>query len=170
LKLKLGSIAIETQKCRAAFKAAPKAILAWHCHHEILVEPLTEPAENRIRFILSGKSEHEQALRLHLFRPFRGPIPAKLNKANADWQKAYADRQKAYADRQKAHADRQKADADWQKAHADWQKAYADRQKAHADWQKAYADRQKAHADLFHEKQCKNCPWDGKTIFPNEAA
>ena len=163
MKLKLGSIEVEAAKCRKAWKAAPKAILAWHCHHEILIEPLTDPAENRIRFILSSKGEHEQALRLHLFRPFRGPIPAKLNKAHADRQKADADWQKADADRQKADADRQKADADWQKADADWKKA-------DADWKKADADWKKADADLFHEKQCKNCPWDGKTIFPKEAA
>jgi|SRR5690348_13566567 len=108
---------------------------------------------------------------------------ADYQKAYADWQKAYADYEKADADRQKAYADRQKAVADWQKAVADrqkavadWQKAVADRQKAYADYEKAYADYQKADADwqkadaelaiLVHPHVCKNCPWDGSTIFP----
>jgi hypothetical protein len=31
----------------------------WHVHHEILVEPLTEPIENRIAYIKSDKSPEE---------------------------------------------------------------------------------------------------------------
>jgi len=129
-KLKLGSIADEAAACRKAWAAHPKAILAWHCHHEILIEKLTEPAENRIAYILRDKPEHEQALRLHLFRPFRGPLPAQLKKATAEWHKA---------------------DAEWHKADAEWHKATA-------EWHKA-------GAVIAHKKQCKNCPWDGKTIF-----
>ncbi len=84
---------------------------------------------------------------MHLFRPFRGPLPAKLKKADADWEKAYAD---------------------WKKAGADWQKAGADWEKAYADWQKAYDDWKKAGAEIAHKKQCKGCPWNGKTIFVRE--
>ena len=155
MKFKLNSVPEEAAACRKAFEGFKVGGFVLHCHHAILGETLTEDAENRITYILSSKSEHERALRLHLFRP----VPEKLLKKF----------KKAYADRQKAYADRQKADADWQKASADRQKAYADWQKADADWQKAYADWQKAYADLVklvHNKLCKNCPWDGKTIFP----
>jgi hypothetical protein len=181
---KLGSIADEAALCRKAFAKVKVGAFTLHCHHEVLGETLTEDAEDRISYILSTKPEHEQALRLRLFRPAsqiqlkkfnkayadRQKAYADWQKAYADWQKAYADRQKAYADRQKAYADRQKAYADWQKADADWQKEDADWQKEDADRQKAYADRQKAYADLaalVHDKVCySNCPWNGKTIFP----
>jgi len=149
MKLKLNSIKEEEAiACRKAFKDFSVGSFVLHCHHEQLGETLTEPAENRIAYILESKPEHEQALRLHLFRPVQEKQLKKYKKAYADWQKAYAD---------------------WQKADADRQKADADRQKAYADWQKAYADRQKANADLaqfVHKKLCKNCPWNGKTIFP----
>ena len=167
--MKLNSIAVEAAACRKAFKGSKIADAVLHCHHKVLYELLTEPAENRINFILSMKPEHERALRLHLFRPVsKSKITSltrkhsAIKKADADWQKADADWQKAYADWQKAHADRRKADADRQKAYADWQKA-------DADWQKADADRQKAYADLgalIHPHVCKNCVWNGKTIFP----
>ena len=98
-ELKLGSIAAEAAACRKAFAKVKPGAFVLHCHHEILGETLTEPAENRIAYILSSKPEHEQALRLRLFRP------VSASHAYADRQKAAADEQKAYADRQKAYAD-----------------------------------------------------------------
>jgi hypothetical protein len=150
--LKLNSIDEEAAACRKAFKNVKVGAFAWHCHHEQLIELLSELAENRIAFILRSKSQHEQALRLRLFRPFKGKIPLKLKKAKADCQKAYADWEKAIMD--------------WQKAKADWEKVKVDSRKAIMDWQKAKADWWKIDADTTHKKQCKNCPWDGRTIFP----
>jgi hypothetical protein len=171
--LKLNSIDEEAAACRKAFKNVKVGALVWHCHHEQLIEPLTKLAENRIAFILRSKSQHEQALRLHLFRPFKGKIPSKLKKIIADWEKADADWEKAKANLwqakanwEKVDADRQKADADWEKVKVDSRKAIADWQKAKADWWKAKADWWKADADATHKRQCKNCPWDGRTIFP----
>jgi hypothetical protein len=176
-RLKLLSIAEEAAACRKAFQKVQVGAFVLHCHHEVLGEKLREPAENRIVYILQSKSQHEQALRLRLFRPVsdaqlkkfglkayadRQKAYADWQKADADWQKADADRQKAYADWQKADADRQKAYADWQKADADWQKADADRQKAYADWQKADADRQKACADwqkAYADRQKAYADW-----------
>ena len=52
----------------------------WHLHHEILCEPLTEPLENRLRYIREVKSRNETpeqvALRLRLIRPIVGTLPA----------------------------------------------------------------------------------------------
>ena len=67
--MKIGTIEQELAKCRAAFEAHPGATWAWCCHHEVHCEKLTEPYENRIRFILSDKSESERAVRLCNFRP-----------------------------------------------------------------------------------------------------
>ena len=68
-KITLLSIAEEAIACREAFRGVSDTAVVWLCHHEKLFEQLTEPAENRIAHILSDKPEHEQALRLRLFRP-----------------------------------------------------------------------------------------------------
>ena len=173
MTLVLKSIEEEAEDCRKAFEGVEIGSLVLHCHHEILSERLSESAENRIGYILDHKSQNEQALRLRLFRPVSQDV---INRST--------DRQKAYADCQKADADCRKADAAWQKAYAAWQKAYADSQRAYADCWKAdaaredaYVDLQKAYADLrkacvklgtlVHLDVCKDCPWDGQTIFPS---
>jgi vacuolar-type H+-ATPase subunit H len=44
-------------------------IYGWNIHHSILVEPLSEPIENRIQFIIKHKDESEQVVRLKNMRP-----------------------------------------------------------------------------------------------------
>ena len=63
----------------------------WCVHHEVRLEHLTEPVENRVAYIRSGKAAHEVETRLRAMRPVVGPLPPALQKASADWQKAYAD-------------------------------------------------------------------------------
>jgi hypothetical protein len=127
--LKLGTIAQEAKACRKAFKDIEMGALVRHCHHEILCETLTEPAENRIAYILSGKPENEQALRLRLFRPIvcSHAWPVRLQKADADWEKA------------------------------------------DADWEKAYYAFSVQYAASPHAKDCPDCTWNGRTIFPSVA-
>ena len=40
----------------------------WHIHHDQLLEPLTEPLKNRIKFIKKNKPKHEIKLRLKLLK------------------------------------------------------------------------------------------------------
>ena len=152
-------------------------------HHDQFAEILTEPIENRIRFIVEEKNPSEIPTRLKWIQPY---IPLPESQAWTDWQKAWtawqkacadsakacADSEKAWTDWQKACADSAKACADsakawtdWQKAHADSAKACADSEKAWADWQKAHADWQKAQEPLFMAAH-PDCPWNGKTLFP----
>ena len=65
---KIGTIQEEVELCRTAFTTYPST-WAWCCHHEIHCEPLTEPFENRIQYILLEKWENEQAIRFRNFRP-----------------------------------------------------------------------------------------------------
>jgi hypothetical protein len=115
--------------------------LYWHIHHDILLEPLTEPIENRIQFIKVNKPKNEVETRLRLMKPVRGKLP-KLDKACAEWGKACAE---------------------WGKARAEWDKACAEWDKARAEWDKACAD---PKVLALHAKECPDCPWDGRTIFP----
>ena len=180
MTLVLKSIEEEAEDCRKAFEGVEIGSLVLHCHHEVLSERLSESAENRIAYILDYKSQNEQALRLRLFRPVSQDVinrSTNRQKAYADCQKADADCRKADAARQDAYVYSQKAYADCRKAYADYQKADADLQKAAADYQKADAELDKADADLrkacvelgtlVHLDVCKDCPWDGQTIFPS---
>ncbi len=146
-RLQLGTIEEEAALCRAAWATSKGGELAVHCHHEIELESLIGPAEDRIVYILRCKAEDERALRLRLFRP------ANTELFTSEMRKAYADRQKADADYMA------KADADY----ADWQKAFAYWQKADDAWQKAAAD-----SGIAHDRLCSqpDCPWNGHTIFP----
>ena len=143
MDMMLKSIEEEAADCRAAFANVPVGALAWHVHHDVLVEPLALSAEARISYILNHKPEQEQALRLHLFRPVTGPLPPELDKASAELGKA--------------SAEWHKASAEWYKARAAWGKACAEWGNACAEWDKACAE--------WHRQQCPDCPWDGQTIF-----
>lgn len=159
MALRLGTIEEERAACEKAFKGVPVGALAWHCHHDQLIERLSEPAENRIAFILKNKPEGERALRLHLFRPVKTQdlppelqaadakcraVDAKCRAVDAEWRAADAKRQAAYAKRQAAYAEWRAADVKWREAYAELQEAYAEK----------------------HSKECKDCPWDGHTILP----
>ena len=54
---------------------------AWHVHHELLFEALTEPIENRIAYIKEAKPKYEIETRLRLLKPILGPMPDKITKA-----------------------------------------------------------------------------------------
>ena len=93
--MKLLSIAREAAACRAAWKDST-AKYAWHLHHEVLIEGLTEPAANRIAYILRYKPKHEQALRLRLFRPASDEAWKASAPARAAYNKAVAPAWAAY--------------------------------------------------------------------------
>src|SRR3989304_1863959 len=65
---------------------------AWHVHHETLIEPLTEPIKNRIRFIKANKPDDEIETRLRLMRP----ASAKASKARAAYDKATSQTRAVY--------------------------------------------------------------------------
>ena len=99
--------------CRAAWAECPDAKFAWTCHHGILWEPLTEPAESRIKYILEEKYESEIVTRLNNFRPVRVALPPEVEKAGMDYLKARADAGKAWLHYQKVWEDLKKASADY---------------------------------------------------------
>ncbi len=185
---KIKSIEIELTACRKAWAANPTAKLAWCCHHAVELEILTEPAKNRINYILSCKSKEEQAIRLHNFRPVRVNLPeavekacaewnkarAELNKAFAEWNKACAEWNKACAELNKARAEWNKACAEWNKARAEWNKACAEWNKAFAEWNKACAEWNKAigfhksELSALHSQDWPDNTWNGENIFDNK--
>jgi hypothetical protein len=156
-KMKLNSIEAEAAACRKAFKGFSVGGLTLHCHHQILIEMLDEPAKNRITYILIQKAKDESpeqiALRLRLFRPIR-----KKNLRGKEELATYNKIVKLGAKIAKL----------WAAPHKLW----AERVKLWAERVKLRAERAKRMADLalrVHPYLCKGCTWDGRTIFPKKA-
>src|SRR3989304_9620256 len=99
-------------ECRAAWEAHPEAKWAWCLHHELRLEPLTEPYEARITYILKYKPKDEQVTRLNNFRPVLSKLPIKVIKA---WEalgkarKAYDKALEAYVEATEAYAEAREA-------------------------------------------------------------
>ena len=137
----LKSIEEEALDCRAAFEGVKVGAVVKNCHHDRLLELLSEPAEERIVYILRNKPEEEQARRLREFRPWPYPLIAEWSKACAEWRKACAE---------------------WDKAAAEWDKADAEWDKACAEWSKA--DAEPAIIAQLHSS-FPDTTWNGKSIF-----
>ena len=134
-----------------------KVIFAWHVHHNVLIEPLTEPIENRIKYFKKFKPKSEIELRLKLLKVVKGKLPKEFVEA---WQEYNEARQKdveawqKYDEAlQKYYEARQKYDEIWQEYDKAWQK-----------YDEAYK-KYESQILALHKKECPNCSWNGKTIF-----
>jgi hypothetical protein len=160
--MKLLSIPEEAAACRQAWEGKPIGTLAVHCHHCVELEPLTEPAKNRIGYILRQKAESERALRLRLFRP--ALLPPELAAAWEKWEAAGAARDMAQA---KLKAAQEELNA----ARAKRKAAREELNAARAKWESAQAkvDAARAKSGLPHSAFCAapDCPWNGCSIFPS---
>lgn len=146
--------------------------LAFHCHHDVLVEFVYDYAE-RVTYIREGKPPEERELRLALFRMI--PVTLlPLTPQQVEYSKAWAARGKAKAAYDEAEAAYGQAWAEYDEPWAARDKAWAVRDKAWAAYGKAWATTDKAKAAYIrtldivalHRTVCHpNCPWDGKTIF-----
>src|SRR6266852_7010193 len=75
---------------RQKVSAGVKGEFAWHVHHEVFFERLTEPMQNRIDYIKSGgKSSTEAPLRLKLMRVVKDQkgLEALVNDLAAGWKR-----------------------------------------------------------------------------------
>ena len=137
----------------------------WHVHHEVLCEALTEPIQNRIDYIKSNKPASEVETRLRCMTPVLHPekLPVK-------WREAYAKWREAYAKWREADAKSREAYAKWEEeAGAKLSEAYAELEEADAKWDEAYP-KCLPQIEALHKKEHPDCPWDGKTIFPEKVA
>lgn len=117
----------------------------WHVHHDVLIE-YCHSYDERKGFILHCKPENEQKLRLKLFQPIKGKLPKKFIRARDKFVKA----RNKYV----------KTKIEYCKARDKYYKAWDKYVKAR--------DGCKKEIEALHAKECPNCPWDGKTIFPKE--
>ena len=120
-----------------------KPIFFWHIHHNVLLEPLTEPLKNRIAFIKIVKPKDEIELRLKLLKKIKGKLPKEIIEA---WQKCCIEAWNG-----------QKYFEAWQKHKEAWQKYDKTIEK--------YLPQLK----VLHQKEC-GCDYDFEknTIFTKE--
>jgi hypothetical protein len=151
---------------------------AWHVHHNILLEPLTEPITNRIAYIKKEKPIEEQPLRLRLLKEIKGKLPLTVVKAweaHVKAREAYDKAWEAYVKAWEAHVKAREAhDKAWEAYDKAWE-AYVKALEAHVKANEAYVKAWEAYVKALeeckkeikelHKKECPNCPWDGKTIF-----
>ena len=117
----------------------------WHIHHDILVEPLIKPLKIRIEYIKKNKSKNEIKLRLKLLKPVKGKLPIEVVKAREAYYKAEKASDKAW------------------KAYDKTREAY---DKTREAYDKVFQKNIKA-INILHKKECRGCPWNGKSIFTN---
>ncbi len=159
--------------------------LCWHVHHRIIVE-FCYDYEGRVLFIRTRKEEHEQDTRLRLFQPVTGELPEEVIEAGQVCDKAgrvYGKARQAYDEVGKAYDETwqtcfeagQACDKAWQaydkvgKAYDEARQAYDETQQICDEVGQAYDEVLRNNMPaimLLHKKECPNCPWDGKTIFP----
>ena len=139
----------------------------WHIHHDILLEPLTQPLKNRIEYIKNNKSKNEIKLRLKLLKPVRGKLPDEVIKVGEAYYKAQETSDKARKDYYKVW---ETSDKPWEAYVKTWEayiKAKEARGKAREIYDKTLKKYSKEINEL-HEKECPNCPWQNGTIFSNK--
>ncbi len=136
----------------------PDPIFYWHIHHEVVVEPLTEPVENRITFIHENKPKEEVETRVRLMKRVQGKLPPEVIEA---WQ-AYDKAGRAYDKAGRACVEA------WQ-AYDETRRACAEARQACVEAWQAYDEAlatHRAEIEALHKQECPDCPWDGHTIFP----
>ena len=127
-------------------KKQVKSGFFWHIHHEILLE-YSYNIDKRVAYIKSYKPKDQIEIRLRLMKPVKGELPQEVVKA----RKVYNEARNAYNEAENA---------------------YDEAENAYDEAENAYNEaiqRNKIVIEELHRKECPNCPWDGKTIFPKGA-
>ena len=138
--------------------------LAFHCHHDVLVEYVYD-YDDRVKYIKQNKPKAERELRLKLFKL----IPEdKLPGAGSGARDAFVKERVAFVKAGDAFV---KAWVAYNKAWVAYNKAGDAYNKARDAYNKAwvaYCKEYKEELEQLHTELCPDCTWDGKTIFTGE--
>lgn len=131
----------------------------WHVHHDVLVEWCRD-YQSRLEYIKSKKAKCRQKLRIRLLQPVKGKLP----KGFVEAQKAYNKALEAYNESWETYNKVWK-DYDCNKK----RKTCIEREKTCVSAQKTCLKARKTYLleiETLHKKECPDCPWNGRTIFP----
>jgi uncharacterized membrane protein len=144
---------------------------AKHLHHDVLFEPLIGTLEGRVEYIRQNKDPAEVKTRLRLMRVLTSEEAAQLPQALRQARTAYDQARTAYDQARTAYAQAVYARAAYAQAVYDEPRAvYDEARTAYDRARTAYDEAQAAYAsdlEVLHARLClKDCPWNGRTIFP----
>ena len=123
----------------------------WHVHHDRLLEWCYSYNE-RASYISEQKREDQKETRLRLFKPVKGKLPQEVVEA---WQAIDKARQALNKARQ---------------AYYEASQAYYEASQALDEARQALDEalhKNMPAIEALHKEECHDCPWNGKTIFPN---
>ncbi len=166
--------------------------LAFHCHHDTLVE-LVLDYNDRVDYIKRRKPVEEQELRLRLFKLIpeeklpgktspegqafetaRGAFEKAREALEPAWEayekawKAFEPAWKAFEKAREAYETASKAYKPAREAFGTASKAYKTAWEAYETAWEAYETAFRTELETLHKELCPDCPWDGQTIFPPE--
>ena len=130
----------------------------WHVHHRVLLEWCYD-YDGRASFISEQKREDQKETRLRLFKPVKGKLPQEVVEA---WQAI----DKAWQAIDKARQALNKA----RQAYYEASQAYYEASQALDEARQALDEalhKNMPAIEALHKEECHDCPWNGKTIFPN---
>jgi hypothetical protein len=146
----------------------------WHIHHMVLCEMATEPIENRVEYIKKYKAYFEVDTRLRLLKPVKGELPAAFVRAEKAYAAAYEILQKARDSYKKIlyrsihpginhppHKDAPPYIYEGEAHRRAW--IAFDRAATSLSIARMF---HRPEIEFLHRQECSDCPWDGKTIFP----
>lgn len=144
----------------------------WHIHHRRLLEPATEPIENRIEYIKCNKPPDEQELRLRLLKPVRSTLPpdvvaAGIACAQAEITSRHANDVFNQARYTRGISDSKEAEKRYTETLIDNNEKWYVFTQARDTLEKAIEDNLTTIESL-HAMECPDCPWDEDTIFPHK--
>ncbi len=132
-----------------------KSGLAFHCHHNVLVEYVYD-YDSGVEYIHESIPQEEQELRLKLFQLI--PSDRIPGQDSVTW-KAYVTAWKAYVTAWLACVtEQQDFRTAWEYSKTAW--------KANVKAGQAYVKAHKKEIEALHTELCPNCSWNGNTIFP----
>jgi len=145
-----------------------KSGLAFHCHHDTLIEYVYD-FDERVATINNWKPAEEQELRLRLFKMIpETRLPKNGRKAYSEALEAYREASKAYREAEKAYSEALEAYREALEARREAWKAYSEVEKAYSEAEKAYIEGHRLFFKKLHKELCPDCPWDGHSIFKEE--
>lgn len=140
--------------------------LVWHGHHEALIE-WCHGYHERERYIQEVKAQEESpddiTLRLQLFKPVKGKLSEEVSRVFEGVSRARASLETATAAYHKARTDLDAACRVIDEARLDLGMAASSAR--HVVFRS-----HRAEIASLHALECPNCPWNGKTIFPDRKA
>jgi hypothetical protein len=133
-----------------------RPIAIWHPDSTTLIMFSYASVEKRAGYVRANRPQHEISTRLRLMKAVRGPLPTAVEEALDEVERAERALEEATHEYIKRTASARDAKERLAKP--------ASAARAAGD---AAVEENWSAIEALHQVECPDCPWDGRTIFPN---